>query len=116
MFLEQPAQMAIGDAEARGEIVERGGLVDDAQRAADGGRGAGPRRRAGGGLRPAPLARPKPRRLGRRRSRIVPNIFLERRSRGADRTAVDACGDDGDEESSVETRIAAARRGGENVR
>src|SRR5262245_53174549 len=73
-------------------------------------RAADPRRRTRRGFRPTPPARPKPRVLGGRRTRIELNVDELGSRRRADGPAVNPRGPHTDEKATVETPVAAAQR------
>ena len=113
MLVEEPAQVARANAEARGEVVDvtaipvEGAGIDQAQRAGDGRRRAKPRRRAGRGLRAAAPAGAEPRLLRGRRAGEEAGVLELRRSRGTDGPAVDPRRRHGREESAVEASVPA---------
>lgn len=107
------------DAKPIGELPH-GGLIqctilNEPQCALYNRRRAGPCRRAGGCLGPAAQARAIARLCGFLRGGVVPHIRVIGETRWADRAAVDPRGADGDEESAVKARVAAATCPIENV-
>jgi hypothetical protein len=111
---EQPMQVARSDTDARGEFVHRRrvehAFFDQPERAFDDGGRAEPGRRAGRRLGTTSQTRAEPG-FGRRGSgRVVPDVGAPGARHRAHRPAVDARGCDGDEELSVEPRIAAPAR------
>ena len=114
MLQEQPPQVPRGDAEPIGEgidavAIERA-FADQPQAARHHARRAGPGRRARRRFGPAAQARPEAGGLRGRGGRVVADVFVLRRSRRADRPAINARARDGDEELAVEARIARSPR------
>ena len=89
--------------------IERA-VADETQRPRHDARRARPRRRGRRGLGTAAKARPEPGRLRGRGGRVVADVLVFRRSRRADRPAIDAGARHGDEKLAVEPRIAGSPR------
>jgi hypothetical protein len=111
---EQAIEMPRADAHARGErfhgLTVQASIVDEPQRAADERGRAEPRGRPRRRFRAAAQARAVAGLGGGRRGRVVADVRALRAAHRADRAAVDAGRRDGDEEASVESRVAADAR------
>ena len=110
MLLEQPAKLALTDADPAGQRID-GSLVERAhfhqrERARDGVGGAAPGAKVGRGFRPATQAGPEPGFVCGGRGREENHILRSRCAGRADRPAVDAGGLDAGEQPAVEAGIA----------
>jgi hypothetical protein len=111
---EEPAQVPRGHAQAIREsidalAVERA-ITNQPQRAGHDARGAEPCRRAGRRLGTATQAGPEAGGFSGGSGRVVADVLILGRSRRAYRTAVNFCGDDGDEKPAVEPRVTRLPR------
>ena len=114
MLHEQPAQVPRRHAEAIGQLLDAFAIerafADETQPARHHARRARPGRRGGRRLGPAAEAGTESGRLRGRGGRVVADVLVLRRSRRADRPAINARAGDGDEELAVEARIARLPR------
>ena len=114
LFGEQTAQMTLADADAPRELGQRSlverTLLDQSQCAGDEIALRAMQRRSGCRFRTAAQARPEAGGGSRGGAVVIANVARLRRWRRTNRTAIDACRRDGDEEEPVEARVARFAR------
>ena len=114
LAVEQAAQMALANADARGECAHRlsveRALLDQLQRRTHELAAGMVQGRAGSGLRPATQARAEARSGSGGSARIVGDVGRFWSRRGTHRAAIDASGFHGREEQAVKARIAGQPR------